>query len=207
MTETELKELIRKAENNNIAANVNLGNYYNKLPDVKENRVKAFGYYKAAADLGYAPAQYTVGCFAYEGDGTRKDSSNAAYYWKLAADQNYANAQYALARMYQNGECGLIAKEQKAFKLFKGAAEQGLAIAQVALGDIYMFERKEIDNAVFWWGCAYVHGKSALRASNEAMDRLNDLVESGVPGGYDRVNRIVDEVQKEKYNTYTNNPK
>lgn len=207
MNEAELKQLISRAENNNIKANVDLGNYYIKLPQTKDNRRKAFYYYKRAADLGYAPAQFKVGQLSYIGDGTEKNSSTAAHYLQMAVDQNYADAQYSLACMYKNKECGYIATEQKAFQLFTKAAEQGHANAQISLGYIYFFEKKQIDQALFWWACAYAHGQSNANASDDAKQRMIDAVESGIPGGYDRVNAAIEKVKQRQYDRYTHNPK
>lgn len=97
-----------------------------------------------------------------------------------AADEGVAKAQYMYA-LFCSGDDNK--SNGKAISYFEKAAKQGLAKTQVALGDIYMFERKEIDNAIFWWVCAYMHGESASNDSNEAMNRLNELVQSGVQGG------------------------
>ena len=57
---------------------------------------------------------------------------------------------------------GIFDYASEAFSYFEKAAKQGQARAQVELGDIYMFQKQEIDNAIFWWVCAYLHGESAL---------------------------------------------
>ena len=69
-----------------------------------------------------------------------------------------------------------------------------------------MFERKEIDNAIFWWVCAYMHGESASNDSNEAMNRLNELIQSGVQGGRERVDQIIEKISENKYIQYRQEP-
>lgn len=205
--ESELKELIKKADAGNKIACAAMGDYYSKLAHTNENMKKAFYYYKKAADLGHDGALFKVAFMTYEGEGTRKDVAAAANYTKSLADKGYTDAQYAIAIMFKNGECGFFGAAQKAFKYFTSAAEQGHAPAQIELGRILFFEKHLIDQAIFWWACAYVHGSSSSEASNKAKDLFNDLVESGLPRGYERITKAIEDVQQSKYNTYTHNPK
>ena len=59
---------------------------------------------RAAADGGYPPAQYDLGCRYADGYEVELDGAEAERWMLLAADQGLAQAMYALNRLYAEGE-------------------------------------------------------------------------------------------------------
>lgn len=214
MDDNVRRELAQKAEEGDFYAASTLGDYYRHMEETEENSAMAHYYYWMAADWGYAPAKFQVGLDYYSGCGVEENEEKAVKYIMSAADEGFANAQHLLGLFYKNGQISTWSGISKAFTYFEKAAKQGHAKAQVELADIYMFEKEEfrgifegkIDNAIFWWACAYAHGKEEQEASETAQNRLNHLIESGVPGGADRVNRIMGLVKKGEYSKYRSNP-
>ena len=202
MNDNERRELEQKAKNRDVNAAKTLGNYYRQLEETEENNVLSHYYYMMAANLGYAPAKFMVALDYIGGDGVEANLEIAFKYMKEAADEGVANAQYMYALSLMSDKF----KSKEAFTYFERAAKQGQARAQVELGDIYMFQKQEIDNAIFWWVCAYLHGESALQDSNNAKERLDDLVKSGVPGGQGRISRMMETVKESRYSQYRQNP-
>jgi TPR repeat protein/actin-like ATPase involved in cell morphogenesis len=130
---------------------------------------EAFQIFKAAAEQGYAEAQYRLGYCYRNGHGVSEDYKEA-YKWyqkaaeqgnadaqnemgedhrlnyaeqvtwyRKAAEQGHADAQYKLGRCYYTG-MGLRLKDVKvAAEWYRKAAEQGHAEAMRALGKMYMF--------------------------------------------------------------------
>lgn len=203
MNEDEKRLLNEKAESGDYDAARTLGNYYRQLEQTKENDILSHYYYNIAAELGYAPAKFMVALDYMGGNGVKADMTLAVKYMQEAADEGVAKVQYMYA-LFCSGDGNKL--NGKAISYFEKAAKQGLAKAQVALGDIYMFERKEIDNAIFWWVCAYMHGESASNDSNEAMNRLNELIQSGVQGGRERVDQMIEKISENKYIQYRQEP-
>lgn len=206
LSEDELNKLKKKADDGSTDAMVSFGNYYMYHP-LCPNEKLGFYYYQKAADMGNPYGEIQLGIAFYFGNGVKPDKNMAVKLVKDAADKGVAKAQCFLGMLYKEGEIGYFATETKMFQCFEKAAKQGYARAQIELGDIYMFKKHSIDNALFWWACAYVHGKNAMDESNMARDRMNDAVESGMPGGYDRVNSFIEKVKNSQYLQYTQNPR
>ena len=51
--------------------------------------MRAFEYYKQAADLGDAKAQFTIGILYFFGNGTEKDVATAREWWAKSAAQGH----------------------------------------------------------------------------------------------------------------------
>jgi TPR repeat protein len=59
---------------------------------VAKNEIQAAQLYKKAADMGYAPAQYTYSMCLLTGQGVPKNAFEARTYWQKAYDQGYGPA-------------------------------------------------------------------------------------------------------------------
>ncbi len=57
---------------------------------------QAIGWYRKAADQGYAPAQFNLGVMFATGQGVPQDYGQAIGWYRKAADQGYARAQFSL---------------------------------------------------------------------------------------------------------------
>ncbi len=92
--------------------------------------------YKKAADLGYAPAQNSLGSLYLNGEGVPHDYTQALAWYRKAADKNYAGAQYNLGVAYANGQ-GVAQDQVQAAEWLRKAADQGFAPAQNNLAVMY----------------------------------------------------------------------
>jgi len=80
------------ADNYDLAAMRNIGHLYRQGRGVAQNSTKAISYYKRAALIGYAPAQYNLGMMYWQADGVAYDRDEASKWLSLAATQGYAPA-------------------------------------------------------------------------------------------------------------------
>lgn len=205
----ELKNLIEKAEKGDIQAMVMVGDCYNRGIHTAKNDDKAQIYYKMAADKGNLAAAYMTAVGYWLGTGVKKDKSAATKYMQFAADKGFATAKYMLGVLYSRGEIGLLFREEKALYYLEKASRQGHAKAQVILGDMNIQNdgaQYSLEKGLYWLVCAYLHGDNAKEESKEAMDRLNMLLKSGLPGGRKRIDQMITSI-KASHPSYTKNPK
>ena len=126
---------------------------------VPESDEDALKWYRLAADQGYAHGQYLLGTMYQNGQAVAKDLNEAARWFRLAIAQGNESAKKALERLqaasaapapaapspettfqsanaYWNGT-GVEKNEVEAVRLYRIAADQGHAPAQVSLGYAY----------------------------------------------------------------------
>jgi TPR repeat protein len=133
------EELVRAAEEGEVAAQYALANMYDQpgggvLRDAK----KAVKWWTKAAKQGHAKSQRELALMYYSGDGVAKDAKKAVAWFTKAAEQGFAEAQHALASRYYRGDG--VAKDLKiAGEWWVKAAEQGHAAAQFELAHRYAF--------------------------------------------------------------------
>ena len=204
-----LKNLIAKAESGDVESMVMVGECYNRGFHTAKDDVKAQAYYKMAADKGDPAASFMVSIGYLSGIGARKNKSEAVRYMKFAAEKGLANAQYLLGALYHTKEVGIFFQEEKAIFYLEKAAKQGHAKAQLLLGDMNMTHegiQYTLEKALFWYVCAYMHGKAAPEESREATEKLNRMLQNGLPGGKGRIDKIRASI-KTRYPSYIKNPK
>ena len=107
----------------NAMAQNNLGAMYFNGHGVSQNYKLAFMWYTAAAEQGYAVAQYNLGGMYRRG----KNYEQAVKWYAAAAEQEVESAQFNLGLMYSEG-IGVIQEYKKAVKWYTAAALQGSAI-------------------------------------------------------------------------------
>ena len=83
---------------------------------------------RIAATLAIIAIVFSTGC-------TSESDAELVKQFREDADLGYPKAQFNLGVMYANGRGGLK-NDVEAVKWYRKAAEQGNALAQVALGDI-----------------------------------------------------------------------
>lgn len=105
----------------------------------------ALHYYRLAADLGNAYAQFSLGNMYEFGEGVPQDWATARGWYELAAKQGEINAQMNLARILQTGRGGLQDIEQAAIWYFE-AVQQGDAQAATNLALMHMKEELSESN-------------------------------------------------------------
>lgn len=76
--------------------------------------------------------QYSIGETEYKSG----NYCEAVKWWKISAEANYAPAQNNLGMLYHNGLC-VPQNAQKAFELYKKAAEQGNSAGIYNVGQAY----------------------------------------------------------------------
>ena len=102
-----------------------------------------------------------------------------------------ANAQCIVGLMYMTGKKSAFNSKSKAEKYLLASAMQGYVMAQVAVGDLYFIEEYgTVEQALFWYSCAYMQGDDG------AMERLNDMMRMGLPGGREHIEKICQNIQK-----------
>lgn len=97
---------------------------FNKLNKNNADKIKAFKFFKLAADKGLAEARYNVGYCYQHGIGVALDKDEAVKYYALAATQGYPDAQFNLGICYLEG-IGTAPNKTRAMQLFELAAAQG----------------------------------------------------------------------------------
>lgn len=203
-----LKNLVQEVEQGDVDAMVMVGDCYNRGLYTEKDDQQAHKYYKMAADKGHVDASLIVAIDLLNGIGTVKNKKLGLKYLQAAANGGVAYAQYLLATLYKAKEIGLWGREQKAMKYFELAARQGDAKPQIELADMIMLTKKTkytMNTAVFWLVCAYLHGKQDEDESNDALQRINYLIDKGLPGGKSCIEKTLDDV-KRNYQVYLKNP-
>ncbi len=77
---------------------------YNFDDSVENDEVKAFQFYKKAAEYGEPRSNFNMGAHYHRGDQVDVDLKKAVDYYQKAADLNYDSAHRRLGRMYMEGE-------------------------------------------------------------------------------------------------------
>ncbi|MDR1888700.1 MAG: sel1 repeat family protein [Zoogloeaceae bacterium] len=131
-----VEEVLEKAEQNDVEAQVLLGAMYYLGQGVAQNFAEAVSWYRKAAGQGDANAQFTLGQMYRQGLGIAQNDTEAANWYRKAAEQEHAVAQYNLGMMYINGH-GVAQSDAEAVDWLRKAAEQGYMYAQYNLGGLY----------------------------------------------------------------------
>ncbi len=157
-------------------ANVRLGIMYMKGLGVKKDYTASHGYFRAAADNGYAMAQYYMGIIYESGLGIAKNYEEALSWFDRAAAQNYAPAVNQIGYMYFVGE-GVETNYEQAVYYQKLAAALGYVKAQVNLG--YLYENgygveQDLNTALTYYRMAEASG---YEGAEEAIMRVTSLQE------------------------------
>lgn len=185
-----LQKLIDKANQGDVEAMVMLSKYYKNGVLTKRDDAKAHEYALMAAQKGHSGAELGVGIEYCFGIGTEKNVALGIEYLRRAADKNVIDAQYTLAAVRDGmPEAEAYIEADTAVFYLEKAAKRGHAASQNYLGCIYsegkMVER-ELEQAIFWWCCAYLHHTSAMEESESARNRLNFLLNAR---GNNRISR------------------
>lgn len=125
--------------------------------------LKAFIYWRDAADKGYAEAQYRMGLHAAD-ERKISDANSAANWFRMAAEQGHREAQYRLAGCYYDGK-GVTPDYAEAARWYRKAFEQGHALSLYRIGLCY-YKAQNYTEAAKWYS------KAAERGNIEAQYRL-----------------------------------
>ncbi len=87
--------------------------------------VQAAGWFRKAADKGFAQAQFNLAMAYLAGHGVAADDEQGAKWLRRAADQGLAQAQFNLAVLYENGQ-GVPPDSDRATAWYRKAAAGGV---------------------------------------------------------------------------------
>lgn len=153
-------------------AALELADLYHAGKGVGRSFVEAARLYESAAQQDNAYAQLMLSVLYQQGRGVCADMQKSVHYYEAAMRHSgSAMAQYRIAKRYADG-FGLPKDFKEAIRWYQLAAEQGLAIAAVELGDLYVAGRggeEDADLQAFDWyyraakkGNAYAQYRSGL---------------------------------------------
>ncbi len=150
-----------------------LGMAYLQGTAIPLDPVKAFECFNKSAALGNVEAENMLGVCYLNGEGTEPDEEQALYWFQEAAKHNDPNAQNNLAYAYKNGKLGLEADPEKAFELYKKAAEQDNVDAMFEVAEYYDASYLTAQKSVEWYQ------KAADAGHGDAMYALAQKYENG----------------------------
>ncbi|KAI5851319.1 hypothetical protein DFP73DRAFT_149942 [Morchella snyderi] len=131
-----------------------------------------------AAELGYPPSQFRMGCaFEYGVMGCPIDPMQSIAWYSRAAMQGEEESAMALSGWYLTGaECVIQQSDTEAYLWARKAAERGLANAEYALGyftEVGIGVSENLDEAKRWYF------KAASQNHEKAKQRLQELKKGG----------------------------
>lgn len=95
------------------------------------DKPKAEKFYRLAAEKNYVPAQYGLGALLL----AKPETKDEGLKWlNQASDAYYGPAMVYLGQIYETGKSGVTQSEQKAYELYKRAADSGDSLAMIAQG-------------------------------------------------------------------------
>ncbi len=170
--QTALKYFQAAIKQNLPAAQYYLGVKYYAGLGVKKSPEKALDLVTRAAENGFGPAQHALAARYLTGRGTSLNLEQGVFWLEKAADQNDMDAMRDLGFLYYQG-MGVKMNWVKARKLLLDPAEEGSALAQYVLGEIYAKGghgiTQNISQARHWYSKARQSGNS------DAAKRLKEL--------------------------------
>ena len=164
----------KSAEGNDQEGLLYIGySYLNGDGDCPVDTVQAFECFSKSAALGNVEAENMLGVCYLNGQGTEPDEEQALYWFQEAVKHNDPNAQSNLAHAYKEGLLGLKADPEKAFELYKKAAEQDNVDAMFEVAEYYNASYLTAQKSVEWYQ------KAADAGHGEAMFELAQKYENG----------------------------
>lgn len=140
------------------------------------NHAGAAPFYKAAAERGYAPAQYRYGNLLEKGTGVAKDLAEAENFYRMAAEKGNASAMHNLGALLA-GNSGGQPDFAAAARWFAKAGELGVADSQFNLGILYGLGNgveRDLTESYKWFALAAAKGDTmAADKRDEVAAQLN----------------------------------
>lgn len=122
-----------------VEATLLLAKIYLRGMGIKKDPAQAVKWYAKAAEIGFVPANNTLGMAVLNGFGMPASPTRAAAYFKEAAEAGYAPAQYQLGKLYYLGDTGVAQDHKLAGAWFAAAAKAGHPGALFAAGRMIDF--------------------------------------------------------------------
>lgn len=173
--ESEFGALLKRAESNDTAAQVQLGESYLNGTGVDKDLAKAKIWFEASASSGNAAAQYQLGRMFAKGLGVEKDEVRAFSLFEKSAAQGNGKGIHALGVSHYLGS-GTSKDVKKAIELWQKSATLGNADSEFNIG--YALEEAgplhDLQAAMSWYERAVEHG------STEAIVNLGVMHRDGI---------------------------
>ncbi len=155
---------------------------------VKRDSYEAVKWYRKAAELEDADAQFRLGgCYA-SGEGVEQDPQEAVKWYRKAAEQGYPAAQFILGVCYETGEGveydQVEFDQDEAVRWYRSAADQGFPRAQFYLGNCYRAGagvEQDQHEAVTWYRKAAEQGDADAQYDLGICYAEGDGVEQDLP--------------------------
>ena len=184
---------------NNAAAQNNLGYMFMKPYGVQQNYNEAVKYFHKSAKQGNKYAQRNIAVMYEFGHGVTIDYMEAVKWYRKSAEQGHAIAQWNLGSMYYNGK-GVSKDYVEAIKWYMKSANQGDASAQAFLGHMYQegygVSKNDVE-AIKWFrksaeqgsfigqfglGVMYLEGRGISKNYAETSKWIRKSAEQGFAG-------------------------
>ena len=147
--------------------------YYYGKNGKEQDYVEAVKYFRQAAELGYAYAQYSLAFCYQRGQGVPADDVEAARWFEMAAEQGHADSQCSYGICCEYGE-GVPKSIEEAVMWYQKSADQDWPLAQNLLGDCYFYGKgveQDIEQAKVWYEKAAEHGEDL---ADEKLKRIHE---------------------------------
>lgn len=176
LSQEELEQLMRDAEQGDAEAQCQLGEHY--YTGEKKDYRRALAYYLQAAESGHALAQRRAGEMYMSGKKIGRNMNEATKWFTLAAEQGDIVAHYQLGECYWEGK-----KQDKnlAFDHYFLAAKAGYVPAQQTMGEIIHskgVDSKRFAEALDWVTSAAEQGNAEMQFQLGEMYRMGNKKDS-----------------------------
>jgi TPR repeat protein len=175
LTAGELVDAVRRAEADDLDAQVLVGQAYFLSRSPHRDPAKAIPFLEKAAARGHPLAQYGLGASYLMGEGVFADEALGERWIRKAVDQGLAQAMYLLGELYEAGR--VVERDAaEAVRLLQLAAEQGNPWGQAELGrafELGLGVPRDARAAAEWYR------KAALQGNTEGQTLLAFLYLSG----------------------------
>lgn len=140
----------------------------------ERDEIKAFELFLKAANLGYPPSQFRLGCaYEYGTLGCAIDPRKSIAWYSRAAERGEPESELALSGWYLTGSEGILSQsDTEAYLWAKKAAEKGLSKAEYAVGyytEVGIGVAPNPEEAKKWYF------KAAAQRHPKALARLQQL--------------------------------
>lgn len=164
--ETAFEKFAQSANKGNIDATYYLSKFYLMGWGVEKNIPKALELIKYSADAGHAEACNLLADWYIWGSPDKEvnieiDEERGLHYLIAAAEKGNADAQFSIGDLYYNGNCGLNANPEEAFKWYLKSAQQNHPTGLKRVGTRYIDGdgvEKDLDKAEEYLLRARDHG-------------------------------------------------
>ncbi|CAG8541605.1 12014_t:CDS:2, partial [Ambispora leptoticha] len=181
---TWLKRAAQKADAENPHALHDLGLLHEKkdiqkeIPSIIHDERFALEQFHKAADLGYAPSCFKLGCvYEYGQLGVAANPQKSIYYYSKAAEKGDPDAELALSGWYLTGSDPVLKQsDAEAYLWARRAADKGLSKAEYAIGyysEVGIGVNQDVEEAKRWYL------RAAAQGNKRAQHRLTELKKLG----------------------------